>query len=97
MNVVLVLQVTFHAYYLFVLVSHSKYGPSIKDVLFKEDFSFTNMLGSKMASKLTFDAVPSGATLDPKIFLDLRCMSILNFKGCFRLAINLLVLAMSFG
>ena len=52
--------------------------PSIDEVLFKEDLSLADKLEPKMASKSTLDTLSFGATLDPKMCLDLRCMY--NFK-----------------
>ena len=59
---------------LFVLDSYLKSGPNIDEVLFKEDLSLVDRLRPKMASKSTLEALSFGATSDPKIQHDLRCM-----------------------
>ena len=61
---------------LFVLDSYSNNGPSTEDVLFKEDLSLAVRLELKMASKSTFEALPSGTISGPKVRPDLRCMYI---------------------
>ena len=57
-----------------VLDSYSKSVPSTDEVLFKEDLSLAVRLEPKMASKSTLDALSSGATSDPRMRSDLRCM-----------------------
>ena len=67
-----------------VLELYSKYDPSTKDVLFKEDFSLmASMLGPKMASRSLFDVMSLGSTSDPKIFLDLRYRYGSKVLNCF--------------
>ena len=61
-----------------VLGSYSKNGPSIDEVLFNEDLSLADKLKPKMASKSMLEMLSFGATLDPRMHLDLRCMY--NFK-----------------
>ena len=57
-----------------ILDSYSKRDHSTDDVLFNEDLSLAVRLEPKMASKSTLEALSSGASLDPKIRPDLRCM-----------------------
>ena len=57
-----------------VLDSYSKSGPSIDEVLFKEDRSLADRLEPKMASKSTLEGLSSGATSDSRMRPDLRCM-----------------------
>ena len=53
-----------------ILESYSKNGLSIDEVLFSEDPSLADIL----ASKSTLEALFFGATLDPTMRPDLRCM-----------------------
>ena len=64
-----------------VLDSYSKSGPSIDDVLFKEDLSLAVRLEPKMASKSMLDTLSSGATSGPKMRPDLRCMYVSKVQG----------------
>ena len=57
-----------------VLDLYSNSGPSIDDVLFKEDLSLTVRLEPKMASKSILDTLSSGTISGPKMCPDLRCM-----------------------
>ena len=71
-----------------ILESYSKNGPSTDEVLFSEELSIADVLGSK-TSKSTLEA-PFGATSNPRIHSILRCMYKFKVQGCFRPAISLL-------